>query len=262
MGPVRVGLEAGSGQRAGEGSPSWPVVLLTLVAISSSFLSAVSLYQLLALRAEVDALRSEVGCTREDGQPAQHASQMANVSSWRSSQEVRGRRPGSPHAFLSLRRQKRLAGTDTLVSQPCLQMLANSSRTTFRKELTSGPHTGIPWKSGLRRGSALEADGDSILVGEEGFYFVYSQVYYMDSIFAMGHVVIRRKRTVVGDETPEVILFRCIQNMNPVYPFNTCYTGGIVKLKRGDHLELLIPRSTASVSLDEDSTFLGAIKLG
>lgn len=56
------------------------------------------------------------------------------------------------------------------------------------------------------------------------FYCV--QVYYMDSIFAMGHVVIRRKRTVVGDETPEVILFRCIQNMNPVYPFNTCYTGG------------------------------------
>lgn len=43
-------------------------------------------------------------------------------------------------------------------------------------ELTSGPHTGIPWQSGLRRGSALEADGDSILVREEGFYFVYSQV--------------------------------------------------------------------------------------
>lgn len=40
---------------------------------------------------------------------------MANVSSWRSSQEVRGRRPGSQQAFLSLRRQKRLvSGTDTL----------------------------------------------------------------------------------------------------------------------------------------------------
>lgn len=48
----------------------------------------------------------------------------------------------------------------------------------------------------------------------------------MDSTFAMGHVVIRRKRTVVGDENPDVILFRCIQNMNPTYPFNTCYTGG------------------------------------
>lgn len=43
-------------------------------------------------------------------------------------------------------------------------------------ELTSGPHTGIPWQPGLKRGSALEADGDSMLVREEGFYFVYSQV--------------------------------------------------------------------------------------
>ena len=42
----------------------------------------------------------------------------------------------------------------------------------------------------------------------------------------MGHVVIRRKRNVVGDEPQYVILFRCIQNMNPVYPYNTCYTGG------------------------------------
>lgn len=56
--------------------------------------------------------------------------------------------------------------------------------------------------------------------------FWCAQVYYMDSTFAMGHVVIRRKRTVVGDENPDVILFRCIQNMNPVYPYNTCYTGG------------------------------------
>ena len=42
----------------------------------------------------------------------------------------------------------------------------------------------------------------------------------------MGHVVIRRKRNVVGTETPYVSLFRCIQNMNPNYPYNTCYTGG------------------------------------
>lgn len=57
-------------------------------------------------------------------------------------------------------------------------------------------------------------------------HFSRAQVYYMDTTFAMGHVVIRRKRTVVGNESPDVILFRCIQNMNPVYPYNTCYTGG------------------------------------
>lgn len=57
-------------------------------------------------------------------------------------------------------------------------------------------------------------------------YSSQAQVYYMDSTFAMGHVVIRRKRNVVGDEPQYVTLFRCIQNMNPVYPYNTCYTGG------------------------------------
>lgn len=76
MGPASAGWEAGSGQKADEGRPSWPVVLLALVAVSSSLLSAASLYQLLALRAEVDVLRSEVGRRREDGQPAQHAAQV------------------------------------------------------------------------------------------------------------------------------------------------------------------------------------------
>lgn len=44
--------------------------------------------------------------------------QMANVSSRRSSREIRGQGPG-PHAFLSLRRQKRsVAGADTLGKLP------------------------------------------------------------------------------------------------------------------------------------------------
>lgn len=36
---------------------------------------------------------------------------------------------------------------------------------------------------------------------------------------------------------------------------------GVVKLDSGDRLELLIPRTHANISLDGDSTFLGAIKL-
>ncbi|TKS67099.1 Tumor necrosis factor ligand superfamily member 13B B lymphocyte stimulator [Collichthys lucidus] len=233
------GVEAGTGQRAGEGRLSWPVFLLTLAAVTSSSLSALSLYQLMALRAEVEGLKSEVVRRREESQEVKHASQTENMSSRRSIHEPL-HQPGSPHAFALIKKR---------------------SLPSEASEFESGPHTGIPWQSGLKRGSALEPDGDSILVREEGFYFVYSQIYYMDSTFAMGHVVIRRKRNVVGDEDPYVILFRCIQSMNPVYPFNTCYTGGIVKLEAGDHLELLIPRSTANVSLDGDATFLGAVKL-
>ncbi|XP_040912961.1 tumor necrosis factor ligand superfamily member 13B isoform X2 [Toxotes jaculatrix] len=256
MGPamaVLAGVKPGTGQRTGEGRLSWPVFLLTLAAVTSSSFSALSLYQLMALRAEVEGLKLEVCRRREEGQEAVHRGQTENIGGQRSSQEPL-HQTESQHTLTHMRRKRRMVtGTETSISQPCLQLLANNSRKTYRK--------GIPWQTGLRRGSALEAEGDSILVREEGFFFVYSQVYYMDSTFAMGHVVIRRKRIVVGDEPQYVILFRCIQNMNPVYPYNTCYTGGIVKLEIGDHLELLIPRSTANVSLDGDSTFLGAVKL-
>ncbi|XP_070694030.1 tumor necrosis factor ligand superfamily member 13B [Pempheris klunzingeri] len=257
---VLVGAEPGTGQKAGKGRLSLPVFLLTLAVVTSSSLSLLSLYQLMALRAEVEGLKSEVCRRREEGQEVNHGGQTENIISSRSSQEPL-HQPGSQQALIKPRKKRLVSGTERLVSQPCLQLLANNSRKTFRKEFSSEMHTGIPWQAGLKRGSALVADGDSMLVREEGFYFVYSQVYYMDTTFAMGHVVIRRKRNVVGDEPMYVVLFRCIQNMNPVYPYNTCYTGGIVKLEVGDHLELLIPRSTANVSMEGDATFLGAVKL-
>ncbi|XP_029314624.1 tumor necrosis factor ligand superfamily member 13B [Cottoperca gobio] len=262
MGPAMVvlaGVEPATGQRTGEGRLSWPVFLLTLAAVTSSSLSALSLYQLVALRAEVEGLKSEVCRRREEGRETKHGGQTENIRR-RNSQEPL-HQPGSQHALSLIRKRRFVSGSETFVSQPCLQLLANNSRKTFRKEHDSEPHTGIPWQTGLKRGSALEVEGDSMLVREEGFYFVYSQVYYIDSTFAMGHVVIRKKRNVVGDEPQYVILFRCIQNMNPVDPYNTCYTGGIVKLEVGDHLELLIPRPTANVSLYGDATFLGAVKL-
>ncbi|KAK5602855.1 hypothetical protein CRENBAI_023464 [Crenichthys baileyi] len=198
-----------TGEGACEGRLSWPVFLLTLAAVTSSSLSALSLYQLVALRAEVEGLKTDISRRREEGQKVSHRSQSLYLGS----------------------------------------------------ELPSGPYTGIPWQAGLRRGTALEADGDRIIVKEAGFYFVYSQVYYMDSTFTMGHVVIRWKKDVVGNEDQDVHLFRCIQSMNPDYSFNTCYTGGVVKLERGDYLELLIPRAMANISLEGDSTFLGALKL-
>ena len=41
----------------------------------------------------------------------------------------------------------------------------------------------------------------------------------------------------------------------------TLFSVGIVKLEVGDMVELLIPRSTANISLDGDSSFLGAFRL-
>uniref|UniRef100_A0A673X735 TNF superfamily member 13b n=1 Tax=Salmo trutta TaxID=8032 RepID=A0A673X735_SALTR len=255
------GLEAVGpvpGQESGGRRLSWPVLLLTLAAITSSSLSALSLFHLLALRTEVEGLRSEVFRRREEPPPHTPDSQPPPHTP---DSQPPPHPPESQTRLPFIRKRSVGTGPENTVSQPCLQMLADSNRETFQKEFALEPHTGIPLQEGLRRGSALEADSDSILVREEGYYFVYSQVYYMDRIFAMGHVVNRKKRNVVGDEAQHVTLFRCIQDMNPVYPYNTCYTGGIVKLEVGDSVELLIPRSTANISLDGDSTFLGAFRL-
>uniref|UniRef100_A0A667X4M8 TNF superfamily member 13b n=2 Tax=Myripristis murdjan TaxID=586833 RepID=A0A667X4M8_9TELE len=256
------GVEPGTGQRPGEGRLSWPVFLLTLAAVTSSSLSVLSLYQLLALRGEVEMLKSDISRRREERQEPRHGGQtLAQMTNKRNIPEILGRLVSQP-SRPPTRKKRQTTEEDKSFSQPCLHMLANTSRKTFQKDYDSELHTGIPWMAGLIRGSALEVVGDTMVVVEEGYFFVYSQVYYYkDSTFAMGHVVIRRKRNVVGDEPQQVVLFRCVQNMNPVYPFNTCYTGGIVKLEAGDHLELLIPRSTANVSLYGDSTFLGAFKL-
>lgn len=70
------GVEPGTGQKTGEGKLSWPVFLLTLAAITSSSLSALSLYQLVALRAEVEGLKSEVYRRREEGRETKHADQV------------------------------------------------------------------------------------------------------------------------------------------------------------------------------------------
>ncbi|CAN9497645.1 unnamed protein product [Ophioblennius macclurei] len=262
------GEKPGNRKEGGEsGRLSWPVFLLALAAVTSSSLSALSLHQLAVLRAEVEELKSEVGRRKEEGQGVRHRGQGENISS----SSGGGRRSGGAdylqhseprNGFGAVRRRRTASGAETLVSQPCLQLLPNSSRKTFTKEISSDIYTALPWQAGLRRGSALEAENDGMVVKEEGYYFVYSQVYYRDSTFAMGHVVTRWKSTKVGGENPLVFLFRCIQAMNPDNPYNTCYTGGIVKLDADDYVELLIPRSSANLSLDGDSTFLGAIKLG
>lgn len=88
MGPAMAAL-AGNGQRTGEGRLSWPVFLLTLAAVTTSSLSALSLYQLVALRAEVEGLKSELGRRREEGREAEHAAQVSDGESPRTSSPAR-----------------------------------------------------------------------------------------------------------------------------------------------------------------------------
>ncbi|XP_033842869.1 tumor necrosis factor ligand superfamily member 13B isoform X2 [Periophthalmus magnuspinnatus] len=240
--------------------PSWPVLLLTLAAVTSSSLSALSLYQQVSLRAEVELLKAEVCCRRQEGQEGGHISQMDNICAKTRNQETL-QRPESENAAKLTRKKRLTTSKETLVPQPCLQFMANDSRKPFDKDFDFDEHTGIPWQTGLRRGTALVEDQDRIRIIQEGYYYVYSQVYYRDTQVAMGQVIIRWKANVVGNEAPHVVLFRCIKNMRQEYSFNTCYTGGVVKLESGDHLEVLVPRPKANISLDGEGTFMGAIKL-
>ncbi|XP_052461394.1 tumor necrosis factor ligand superfamily member 13B-like isoform X2 [Carassius gibelio] len=249
----------------------WLFLVLVIAAVTSSSLSVISLYHVLALQAEVEGLRAEVVRKREEqsGTLDEHMQGAEKQTHQQEEEEHKERIEYlqqtetddtiTDHNVLS----KRSVGhtSNKAEPQPCLQMMADNKKTTFQKEFALDLCTAIPWQVGLKRGSALEEDQGTILVKKEGFFFIYSQVYYTDSTFAMGHIVIRIKKNVVGDESQHVVLFRCIQSMNRVNHFNTCYTGGVVKLDSGDRLELLIPRTHANISLEGDSTFLGAIKL-
>ncbi|XP_026128123.1 tumor necrosis factor ligand superfamily member 13B isoform X1 [Carassius auratus] len=252
---------------------SWMFLVLVIATITSSSLSVISMYHMLALRAEVEGLRAEVVRRREEQSgtleevAGKQTHQQEDEESKETIEYLKQTEMGdavTDHTVLS---KRSLGHTSSKAeSQPCLQMMANNRRKTFQKEFALEICTAIPWQVGLKRGTALEEEQGTILIKEEGFFFIYSQlsfsqVYYTDSTFAMGHIVIRIKKNVVGDESQHVVLFRCIQSMNRVNHFNTCYTGGLVKLDSGDRLELLIPRTNANISLDGDSTFLGAIQL-
>lgn len=75
------GIKSGTGQDSGEKSLSWPVFLLTLAAVTSSSLSVLSLYQLMAIRAEVEVLKSDISRRREEGQEARQRGQVSKRSS-------------------------------------------------------------------------------------------------------------------------------------------------------------------------------------
>ncbi|NXB91978.1 TN13B factor, partial [Pteruthius melanotis] len=108
------------------------------------------------------------------------------------------------------------------VLQACLQLIADSKSDIQQK----GKNTIVPWLLSFKRGTALEEQGNKIVIKETGYFFIYGQVLYTDTTFAMGHLIQRKKAHVFGDDLSLVTLFRCIQNMPQSYPNNSCYTAG------------------------------------
>ncbi|XP_012578605.1 PREDICTED: tumor necrosis factor ligand superfamily member 13B [Condylura cristata] len=169
----------------------------------------------------------------------------------------RASRPSSRRPSSRRRTSRSVPGPEEAVTQDCLQLIADSGTPTIRK----GLYTFVPWLLSFKRGTALEERENKILVKETGYFFIYGQVLYTDSTFAMGHLIQRKKVHVFGDELNLVTLFRCVQNMPGTLPNNSCYSAGIARLEEGDELQLAIPREDAKISQDGDGTFFGALKL-
>uniref|UniRef100_A0A2K6EW60 TNF superfamily member 13b n=1 Tax=Propithecus coquereli TaxID=379532 RepID=A0A2K6EW60_PROCO len=195
-----------------------------LLALLSCCLAVVSFYQVATLQADLASLRAEL-----QGHQAEQLPEAAVVPT-----AVLGEAPavtpglkifvppapGESNSSRSRRSKRALQGPEETVTQDCLQLIADGDTPTIRK----GAYTFVPWLLSFKRGRALEEKENKILVKETGYFFIYGQVLYTDSTFAMGHLIQRKKVHVFGDELSLVTLFRCIQNMPETLPNNSCYS--------------------------------------
>ncbi|KAM3927307.1 tumor necrosis factor ligand superfamily member 13-like [Leptodactylus fuscus] len=124
----------------------------------------------------------------------------------------------------------------------------------------SQDRTEISWKVSLQEGKSLQAGGKSIQVKHSGIYSIYSQVFYTDNTYTMGHIILRKTD---GPSEDSDILLSCVQSMprDKSLAFNTCYTSGVFRLNKGQIITLVIPRSNASLDVKQQATFLGIVKL-
>ncbi|XP_078388088.1 tumor necrosis factor ligand superfamily member 13B-like [Cetorhinus maximus] len=256
-------------------------------ALLSVYVAAVALHHVLALKAEISSMREELETYKFQLDQLESWAKAANWSS--SGHQVSGFLEEKLHSQEKFGDgEVKFRGSRSLpepVQPSFVQLIATNdprpvARASNCQKCVPGRHqqscrverrpvsgqnqaeeTTVPWILSLRKGTALDKTDNKISVREAGYFLVYSQVWYKDNTFTMGHFIKRIKASIVGSEPQTTILFRCIQSMPACCPNNSCYTAGIAKLEAGDELELVIPRSQAHVALNGDGTFFGAMKL-
>ncbi|XP_063806829.1 tumor necrosis factor ligand superfamily member 13B [Pseudophryne corroboree] len=240
---------------------------LPITILLFSCLTAVFLYNVIALKTELGNLQAELRTYRKldsqsptlvlennsNGARSQTHSSWAEdnqVSLWKILSKEGGVGPSNSRS--------RRYTSEGKVLHSCMQLIADRSRNV---EDEDDDNTIIPWLPSFKQGTAFDDKQNKILIKESGLFFVYGQVWYTDTVFAMGHLIQRKKAQLVGNDPGLVTLFRCIQNMPQSDSNNSCFTAGVAKLEEGDELHLIIPRGKAKISLSGDGTFFGAIKL-
>ncbi|XP_015283032.1 PREDICTED: tumor necrosis factor ligand superfamily member 13B, partial [Gekko japonicus] len=192
------------------------LISLGFVTLASSCLTAVSLYHVIALKAELALLSSKLNCRVQS-----RTSFPMSLGTLDRIQEPRDLIPR-----LKVVEAASHQGISSGLHQNSPEIMWSRNR---RKRSPS--HVGeaddssiVPWLLSFKRGTALQEQGNKILVRETGYFFIYGQVLYTDELFVMGHLIQRKKANVVGDDLSLVTLFRCIQNMPQANPNNSCYT--------------------------------------
>ncbi|XP_018418655.1 PREDICTED: tumor necrosis factor ligand superfamily member 13B [Nanorana parkeri] len=244
------------------------VACLPFIILLFTGLTALLIYNVIALRTELENLRAELTSYRKPDIPLPPTLLIGNkrkgassetYSSWTEEKET-GKSFNSHEedaTNLLLKSRSRRYASEGKTYPSCLQLIPDKTRNVENED----DNTIIPWILSVRLGTALEEKQNKILIKENGIFFIYSQVWYTDDLFAMGHVIQRKKMQTVGNDPNVVTLFRCIQNMPKSDPNNSCFTGGLAKLEEGDELSLKVSRSDSQIFLSGDGTFFGAIKL-
>ncbi|KAM3934937.1 tumor necrosis factor ligand superfamily member 13B [Leptodactylus fuscus] len=240
---------------------------LPLIILLFSCLTAVLLYNVYALKTELANLQAELRAHKRPDR-SQYASTFVlennhngasskDHSTWGEDLQREKSSDAQKEGSLRQNTRSRRHTPDGNVSNSCLQLIPDKTRKTEDQ----GDNTLIPWILSLKQGTSIEEKLNKMLIKESGIFFIYGQVWYKDDVFAMGHIIQRKKIHIVGDDPSLVTLFTCIQNMPESNPNNSCFTAGIAKLDEGDELQLIIRRKSANISLNGHSTFFGAIKL-
>ncbi|XP_075054149.1 tumor necrosis factor ligand superfamily member 13B [Mixophyes fleayi] len=226
-----------------------------------SCLTSVFVYNVIALKTELATMQAELRTYRKldrqsstlvldnNGASSETHSNWAEDNQREKSQDIDN--------LLQKSRSRRYI-SEGKVFHSCLQLIADKSGNVQEEDDDT---TVIPWLLSFKQGTAFDKKQNTILIKESGLFFIYGQVWYIDTVFTMGHLIQRKKAQLVGDEPDLVTLFKCLQNMPQSNPNNSCFTAGIAKLEDGDELHLVIPRGQAKISLSGDGTFFGAIKL-
>uniref|UniRef100_A0A6I8Q4B3 TNF superfamily member 13b n=1 Tax=Xenopus tropicalis TaxID=8364 RepID=A0A6I8Q4B3_XENTR len=228
-----------------------------------SFLMAVALYNIFVLRAELASLRAEL---RSYTHISEHQHSVPIVLEHDGfdgmkrhiTAEATLKQKIAADKVLTKNRSRRFAsGNQEQVFHSCLQLIADTTKQVDDEDDT----TIIPWLLSFQQGTALEERQNKIYIKETGHFFIYGQVWFTDKLFVMGHVIQRKKAQKVGNDPSLVTLFKCIQNMPPSHPNNSCFTAGIAKLEEGDEIQLIVPSRKTKISLSGEGTFFGAIKI-